>query len=319
VYLDWYRAVFEEGKRLAPPDNVRAVIQVAAGPSIARVESAAFIVQDYREFDSEIISYEGGITVTQKSIYFAGQRFDKPLTDLKIAITPRLRHLVIAVSENNKVRFRNLTQRQDIDSEFDAEEVMSSNGRIYLRQLDSIFAVDFLETTSGLLPGLRPVANVMMQSTRLFEGVAIQNLLGTHYASIFSTDGYCHQLRLAQLDGYQVLNARLERNVLIMLATRKGLYDRFIFRFDRDFSTYDVRVSNDVSQLDLNFTVLDTGVVLHLVDDNKLEVFSTNKNSTNVRTLQDQLLETEINLFHTGKQALIARGPKLCKISLQQQ
>jgi hypothetical protein len=102
------------------------------------------------------------------------------------------------------------------------------------------------------------------------------------------------------------------------VGTRHGKYDKFIIRFGREFSDYDVRIQNDVSSIDINFTVLESSVVLQMLDENKLELFSAHKNSDNVRTIQDPLLDTDIRLFHTGNQALIARGQKLCKISLQQ-
>jgi len=316
VYLDWYRAVFEEGKRPAPPNDLRAVLQLSAQTFLPLIESTLFTVTEWHEFDSHIISHNSGVTVTEKTIYFDGRRFEKPPFDVKVAISPRQRHLIVAFTKDYKLRFHDLSTQKDILTEFDNGEVMVVNERFYLKQHENIFALDFIEAPQGMLAGLRPVANVMGHATQMFDGLAIQNLLGTKYASIV-IDGACYQLRLSELDQYQVVAARIERNVLMVITTQQGRYDKFIYRFARDFSGYEVRSINDISSIDINFTVLDTGVVLHLIDDNKLEVFSLHLNSTDVRTLEDPLLETDVRLFHTGKQALIARGPKLCKISLQ--
>jgi hypothetical protein len=293
------------------------VLQLTSLASLPSVESTAFIVRELREFDSQIIWHSSSVTVTEKSIYFDGRRLEKPPFDVKVAISPRQRHLIVAFTEDNKLRFRDLTSGRDIQLEFDNAEVMVINERFYIKQHENIFAVDFVELPQNVLAGLRPVANVMARATQVFDGLAIQNLLGTKYASIVTDDGGCHQLRLSELDSHQVVFARIERNVLIVVATQAGSYDKFVYRFARDFSSYKVRSINDISSIDINFTVLDTGVVLHLIDDNKLEVFWSNINSPDVRTLQDPLLETDVRLLHTGKQALIARGPKLCKISLQ--
>jgi len=316
VYLDWYRAVFEEGKRPGPPDDVQAVLRLAI-ETLPRVESTLFIVNEYLEFDSEIISHAAGLTVTEKSIYFDGRCFTKPPFDVKVATSPRRRHVIVAFKEHDKLRFRDLTSDRDIDTELDNGEVMVVNERFYLKQQESILAVDFIELPQTFLLGLRPVANVMMRATQLFDGLAIQNLLGATYGSILTADGGCHQLRLVELDGYQVVNARVERNVLIVVGIKQGRYDKFVFRFARDFSSHDLRIISDTSSIDINFTVLDTGVALHLVDDNKLEVFLSSQNSPGLRTFQDALLETDVRLLHSGKQALIAHGRKLCKISLQ--
>jgi hypothetical protein len=225
--------------------------------------------------------------------------------------------LIVAFKEQGKLRFRDLTDGKDIAMELSNGDVMVVNERFYLKHAENIFAVDLIELPTTTVLGLRPVANVMTSATQLFEGLVIQNLLGATYGSILTVDGACHQVRLPELDGYQVVSARIERNVLIVVGTKQGRYDKFIYRFARDFTSYDLRTINDTSSIDLNFTVLDTGVALHLLDDNKLEVFSSNKNSPGLRTLQDPLLETDVRLLHTGTQALIARGPKLCKISLQ--
>ena len=317
VYLEWYRAVFEEGKRAAPPDDVQAVLELASETSPPSVESTAFIIHELREFDSGIISHDAGVTVTETSIYFDGRRFEKPPFDVKVAISPRQRHLIVAFTQDGKLRFRDLTNGKDILTDFDNGEVMAVNERFYIKQHENILALDFVELPQGVLAGLRPVASVMARATQLFDGLAIQDLLGTKYASIVTTDGACHQLRLSELDGHQVVSARIERNVLIVVTTQQGRYDKFIYRFARDFSGYDLRRITDITSIDINFTVLDTGIVLHLIDDNKLEVFSSDKNSSTVRTVQDPLLETEVRLLHSGKQALIARGSKLCKINLQ--
>jgi hypothetical protein len=205
---------------------------------------------------------------------------------------------------------------RSIETPIEGEEVMLSHGQLFIKQHEHIFAIDFIELPNNTLLGLRSVANVMMRSTRVFEGIAIQNLLGANYASIPSFSGGCHQVRLAELDGAQIVNARLYRNVAVVVITTEGRYDKFVFRFARDFDSYDVRKLPDVATSDIEFTVLDTGVVLHLVDDDKLEVFASLTGSTKLSVLEDEALKDDLKLFHTGKQALLAKGRKLYKFKL---
>ena len=123
-------------------------------------------------------------------------------------------------------------------------------------------------------------------------------------------------MRVSELDGAQIVNAKLYRNVLVVVVTIAGRYDKFVFRFTKDFDSYDVRKLPDVATSDIEFTVLDTGVVLHLVDDDKLEVFANLKASTRLSVFADDALKDDLKLFHTGKQALIAKGRKLYKFKL---
>ncbi|HEY9401548.1 MAG TPA: hypothetical protein VIQ24_02555, partial [Pyrinomonadaceae bacterium] len=319
AYLDWYRAVFEEGKRLPPPDNAQPILTLAAQSTSRNVGSAHFEYTPAGDFDGEIVWHDGIITTTQKSIYFHGENFPKPQADVRVAATPRLGHLVAAYKSGGKPCFRDLTAARDLNLGIDGEEVMLCNGQFYVKQRENIFAVEFIELRGDILLGINPVANVMIESTRMFEGIAIQNLLGAYYASIFPAPGVSHQVRLNELDAYQILDARLCRNVLMVVGAKGGRYDKLIFRFADDFGGYDARVAPDVSSTDLNFTVLDSGVVLHMADEGTLEVFSRLRGFPDIRTLQDLSVGGDARLFHTGAQALVARGSRLYKFTMRRE
>jgi hypothetical protein len=270
-----------------------------------------------REFDSEIVWHKGLITITQKCVYSGGERFSKPLSDVKVTMTPRLRHVVAAFTDGPRLRFYDLTGARELKPGFEGEEVMESEGQLYVRQHGSIFAVNFMELRSGILPVGKLVANVMMKSTRLFEGVALQNILGAHYGSLLSSSGGCHSVRLSELDGYQLVDSRLYRNVLMVVGAKGGRYDKFIFRFKHNFSSFDSRLMPNISPTTINFTVLDGGVVLHMTDEGTLELFSELTDASGIRVIQDLSIQGDVSLFHSGAQAMLARGNKLYKIRMR--
>lgn len=320
-YLDWYKAVFEEGKRLPPPESAQSSVVLSVAAVRRKIGSSCFQITEVREFDSEIIWHDSVITITQESIYFAGKKYAKSQSDVKVAVTPRLRHLIAAFIEGSTPRFRDLTADQDIVLEVEAEDLMLSQGQFYLKQQDGIFEIEFVEVGSGLnqkiLLGVRRAANARIKSTRMFEGVAIQGLLGANYASIPGSPRICHQTHLLELEGYQILEAKLDRGVLMIVGTKEGRYDKLIFRFATDFSTYDLRVVRGVSSTNINFTVLDTGVVLHMTDEDNLEVFARLKGAADIRVFQDPAIQGDVRLFHIGAQTLIARGSTLYKIRMR--
>ncbi|HKQ73512.1 MAG TPA: hypothetical protein VJ810_07295 [Blastocatellia bacterium] len=317
VYLDWYRAVFEEGKRLPPPDSAHALGIVTTARANESVESGSFVINMIREFDSEIIWHDGVITVTQSSVYFDGKNYPKPPFDVKLVVSPRQRHLIAAFHDGTRLRFRDLTVDKDIASEVEGEDAMLSGGKLYIKRHESIFALDLIELPQSLLLGPRLVANVMIRSTRMFAGVVIQNLLGANYVSIPNADGMCHQVRIPELDDYQIVDARRDRNVLIMVVTAKGRYDKLIFRFSDDFCGYDCRRLDDIVSTGIEFTVLDSCIVIHLTEDGGLEIFPNVRDSAKIRVIRDQALDEDLRLFHTGTQSLIARGSSLYKIRLK--
>jgi hypothetical protein len=315
-YLDWYRTVFEQGQRLPPPQSVQSAIPLAAARMAQTVASRSFEITEINEFDSEIIWHDGVITVTEQSVYFEGKKYSRPRFDAQFVITPRQRHLIAAYDDGTKLIFADLTAGQQIKTTIAGEQIMLSHNQLYIKQHESIFAIDFVELPNNSWLGIKAVANVMINSTGLFDGVAIQNLLGANYASIPIAGGGCQLLRLAELDGAQIVNAKLYRRVLMVVVTTAGRYDKYVFRFAKDFGSYDLRRSLDVATTDIEFTVLDTGVVLHLTDDDRLEVFSSAKDSAKLSLLDDPVLKEDLKLFHKGTQALLAKGRKLYKFRL---
>ena len=275
------------------------------------------MITEAREYDSAIISYDGLITITQKSIYFEGNRFPKPASDVKVVVTPRQRHLIAAYADTSGVNFLDLTTGKEIDSNVKGEQIAIAESNLFIKQAENIFQIDFLELRGRILVGVKQVANVMMRATQMFNGVAIQSLLGASYASILRASGKCYQVRLPELDGHMIIDAKLEKNVLIVVIAAGGNYDKLVYRFTGDFSTYDLRRLTDVATTGIEFTVLDTGVVLHLTDENELEIFSAPSGTASTRTVSDPALEGDVRLFHTGKQALLAREDKLYRVSLR--
>ena len=103
---------------------------------------------------------------------------------------------------------------------------MLNDGALYVKQRENIVGIEFLELARQTLLTVKIVASVMMKSTSLFDGLAIQNLLGASYAAIPTAPGICHQVRLAELDAYQLIDARLIKNVAVVVGTKSGIYDK---------------------------------------------------------------------------------------------
>jgi hypothetical protein len=146
----------------------------------------------------------------------------------------------------------------------------------------------------------------------------VQCLLGAWYAALLPRSGACYQVRVAELDGYAVVEAKYENNVLVAVATQGGRYDRFVFRFADNYREYDVRVARDVVYTGINFTVLDTGVCLLLNEADELEVFSNRRGAPDVKVIADPTLGGDARLFHDGATAMFARDGRIFRFRLKQ-
>lgn len=325
AYLDWYEAVFENGARVPPPDDAQTVWRLVAPPPPPQSDSAKddgsshFHITQLAEFDGEILYHHQQITLTTKSIYAGHQKCGEHSgAGTTWAITPQLGHLIVVRLDGKRLRLFEMNAQRELQAEFTAETLMSTEGRIYFKRDMALLELAFVELPHAILPHVKTIGNVAKNATQLFEGVALQNLLGTYYASLLPHAGVCYQRRLTEIDGYRIIDAKFSKGVLVIIGAKSGRYDRFIFRFDDELREYDVRVVTDIQSAAINLTILDNGVCLYLNDRDELEIFSRQQGSPLLKIIADPAMRGDGKLFHDGAQALFAVGNKLYKFTMRQ-
>ena len=162
---------------------------------------------------------------------------------------------------------------------------------------------------------LHHVGNVLPQATRLLDGVAVQDMLGACYVSVFPAANICRTMRIRELDGRRILDGRYDNNVLMLASESGGDYAVSIVRPGDDCRDYDIRTVPTTSPPDLNFAVLDNGVCLWLNLLEQLEIFSNRKGSASVKVLDEPALQGARH-FKEGTRALFARGDTLYSMTM---
>jgi len=323
VYRHWLQAVLDQGKRLAPPTDLRGAVVIT--PTIVRgAASNAFEITPILDVLGSVTGYHSNVTVTTVGVFLGSRKVaDLPPTT-SIAITPKLTRPIAAWIDGVNVRLRDLKSNADLGQTFLGEQLMATDGRIYIKQGTMIAEVTFVESAAratpgaaALIAGISRVANVMAQSTQLYDGVAIQRVFCALYASVFPKPGRHHSIRISELDDLQILDARYENQVLIVVGERSGKYYKAILRFDSAFAAYDIRWANDIGMCAVNFTALDSGVVVHITEQDEIELFSNQYGSATVKVIVDPAIGTDCRFFKQGSQALIARGGKLSSIRMR--
>ncbi|HKF58733.1 MAG TPA: hypothetical protein VKJ45_25060, partial [Blastocatellia bacterium] len=316
AYLDWYRATFESGVRQSPPGGPVDSTTIRVPPAPAPAGGSVFRISAALELDDEVLEMFSEVTRTRKSAYIRGQRLDCPDPQMKIALTPRSMRAVGCRLEGSRVCFVDLRNEINIDGEVGADEILTIGGRAYVKRHTELMELEFVDLASRILVRPRTVGHVMENATQLFEGVVFQNLLGAWYASLLPEPHACYQVRIRELDGYRIVDARSEHNVLLVIAMISGRYDRFTFRFRREFDGYDLRIQRDVDNAGITFTVLDNGICLSLARED-LELFKCLPGSDGLRIVPAAEL-TGVRLFHHGTQALFGRGNQVFNFSLRE-
>ncbi len=341
AYLSWYRALFEHGKRLPPPTDLREQLVLVVAASAGAVGNGPLQLIELCRFASDVVTpfvirntfsaltrdgLSGSVGPAGGVPSPVGTPLIPPVggpgtpdggpAGAEIGYSPRERRPIAACVDAGRLVLFDLQQSRPLTTAIAADAVTSCDGRLLAQHGAVLHQVELLELPAGIQAALTPVGNLLPNAARLFEGVAIQNLLGAWHAVLSPRAGTGYTVALPELAGYQVVNARYENQVLLVVGARAGQFDRFCFRFDPEFRHRDVRRDADVPNPELNFTVLDSGVVLLLNEQDELEMFSHRVGASDRQTLTDPAL-TGAKLFHRGAQLLLARGGTLFAASLR--
>ncbi len=314
-YRDWYRAVLERGERLPPPDSVSAVL-IVPKPAVLAAGVGQFQIAELLRGAGPVLSFTHGILLTTEGIYQNGRRVADAGPGTQIAVTETGR-VLRAVLDGGHLRLWDVAAGTEIPVTATGETLTATDGRLHLKSGDALREVEFLETPGRLLATLKTVGTVLEQATQLFEGVALQSLLGAWYASLLPRRGQCHQVRLPELDSFQVLEAKFQSGVLMVQAARNGLFQKFLFRFNADYTAHDTRPDPSVAAHALNFTVLAQGMCLHLTEADELEVFPAKMGASGLKTISDPALASDCRLLSDGTQALFARADTLYRFTMR--
>lgn len=309
VYQEWYRAVLDDGKRVAPPKNLVAIIHVVTKqPHIVNLSGSLFDIIPLGIFSRKSIHGSGGVS----KIYQSGNHllcrtgdhiYNERGPDIKIepnavvGFTPK-QNIPIAVSidkQTNSIIATRLDTGhavQTLPSKFQAEGLLECEGRIYYKNGPYLMQLCYAEGIEiKLMSSL--VANVMERSTELFDGVAVQNILGSNYINIFPADKVTYQFKFPELNksvsemkNSRVVAAKYDQGILMIVASKAGRYNRYIYTFGKDFKNYQTRIVSDVSYSDLNFVVLPQGICVSSNEDDSIELFSVT-DINNTKNLRD--------------------------------
>ncbi len=318
VYLDWYGAVLEEGKRMPPPSDVRATAGTVGFSVTETRGSNQFLIEELADYGEEIVGYcaaHGGHVVLTTGKVIAG-RSSLPYRSLAhVVITPRFGTILSAGIVGGQLELVDVVSGIEIPATIAVEKFMSYHGRLYMKYGAHIYELCFVETAERHVHAAPVVAaNVMERATSLYAGVAVQNMLGSCYVTVFPERGLSYERHIRELDGMRIVDAKYENLVLVIVAHTGRQYNEYIVRFDERHSLYDIRTRDDVSPVGINMAVLANGIAVRITDEEEIEVFANVIGSPSIKRMRDPAIAGDIKLLHDGTMLLFARGSKLFRI-----
>jgi serine/threonine protein kinase len=325
AYKEWYKAVFEDGVRAAPPINFMNIIPVA---TVSRpiVSSAQLNITDIWTADTPIKSYhhiepwEAVITTDETVHYGQNKKFgriNRKKTDFLFSTIDG--KLIGASFLNKEIELYNLENGDIANIKLQCKEAMVYDNRFYIQKEEQVLEVEAKYLAGKLTAITKPVANVTRNSTSMFDGIVVQNMLGTWWTTSFPKAGQSFQNRIQELDGQRIIDAKHRRGILMVIGQKDGKYNRFIYiahPITNKFSL--INQESNISYHGINFTVLDNGVCV-LIDENEDILLFPSNLPLNIITkkIQDPIISSNMLLCNRGLEAFFLHDETLKKISMK--
>jgi len=323
-HLRWFEAIFEKGDRLPPP---QADATAPVGPVVAKIvqgNDKFNITVEYAYDMSKVVAarFIDGIchAITEKAIWANGKLLTH-LTPTSGYTAQRTIQDLCPVQGDKPVllewnridaklvykTFDNVSVKQI--GEIESNGFFVANRCAYTVVRDSLIELSFINTGVKTTPLQQSVANIFHNHT-IYDGVVIQNMLGTCRFAIPYMAGRCSVLRVKELDGTRIVDAKYDSGICIVIAERHGKYERHTLIFDKECRTYNARVEQDVELCDINFGVKDNDVVI-AENGEKLEIFLDNSKIK----LVDSPLNGNQKILTFKNDTYVVSETAICKIT----
>jgi hypothetical protein len=316
-HLDWFKSIFEQGDRSIPPMPDGVITVAIIRPTLAS-STGKFEVKELAEFKDLIrsVSFFNGYTyyVTSRAVFKGPMKFFDP----SLPKLPRI-GLVDVPNSSPLLIFKNgdtIYFKDEKGTEYgtiNADDAMEFNGRLYALRGDTLYE-NFFENFNKPIHMVKRLCNVFESTTKLFKGVAVQDILGKCWIAIPFRPGACINIPVPELDGYRIVDAKYENCFCVLMAEKKGKYSRFVIQFDGLHTIYSCRKTEDTNLDSINFTVNAKGVCVLAIEDYKAEVF---KDNNKIYEFDSPPFSSSTRLLTDGMSVMFISSNKLYSVNMK--
>jgi hypothetical protein len=300
-HLDWFKRVFLNGERGVPPLPDSSIPLLVPTQIVTIKGTDKLDVVDVASYDSSILaihSIMGIYYVATKTHFYANKKEIGKHNSKKISLcSANDGSLIIAQQDiSNKIVFRDLTKADPVGTA-SSNEMFCRNNAIYTMNRGKLVENSFLTLGSKTIHRACEIENLSVISAKMYDGCVIQDLLGKMFLTLPYKLGSCFSRHIPQLDGYRIVGAKADKNIIVVVGEKKGQYDRFIIIYDKHYTKHDVRKVDDVAYDTINFATMDNGLCVLLSSPTELELFAA---TSQYETLPDPPFDVTMKLFATS-------------------
>lgn len=272
-YLTWYKDVFSNKKRHAPPNsygdtNILQVTHKVDDHSQVKKELKVSLGETILRAYSFFGSY---YSITPSGIYKENKKLpvSADFKNSNLIVVDNSPFIVEHVGDKLSV----LTMQGEKVFEEICDEKFYFDSNVFYSKVNShFFQHHFKKIGNKLIQVKRICANIMPNSSSIFGSLVLQNAFGKYIMNIPYDTQMCSSCFVPELEGHKIIDAKREKNIVIVLSHFKGVYNRLIFFFDKNYSKYELRIDEDISLYDISFTVLNNGVTV-MGKESSIEIF----------------------------------------------
>lgn len=324
--LDWYTAVFQQGERSEPPSPFTTTMPGSATQAARVMYTSATttgsLVFDklYSKADDKVIR-----VFTCGAIMLESGKIIDISTKHKIAQAHSRSCQVVAAEKGwlkgdidrgqFKFSFINSTdlKEQFLNLDIAGHGLVRYENRLFVITDKGLTEMKLKIFGKSVL-SVGQTWGVMVNSTRWFDGVGIQDAMGAAYLITPFDDNACAQVRVPELDYLQPVMARAgNRFVVVVGLDRNGIYQKIEFTLDKDYSSYKIRQSS-TDEAGLNIAILPKGVCATIIDDGELNIFVPTSGVENI--VSDKNILTDMNLSNWDNKVVYIQNGELWTVRM---
>jgi len=313
--LDWYKHIFQKGKRDLPPTIGK--LTVGQIQSTIIVSHGKFIINKIKTYDDIIrgVYYYGGkrYVVTNSNIICNDNiklQFKSLISGHKVELAPCIKdEPIICYQSKDKIKY--MTLNRDEIGEIKSDDFMLCNGAIYVVHNGQLIENVF-EKFGNIISRTKSLSNIYISSHKLFNGVVTQNILGKCWLAIPFNLGYCTNIHIPELDSVKIIDAKHDGGICIVIYEKNKKYYRTIIYFNKDFNGYDID-TKETTCSSVNFVRLPNKICV-LADENKMVLFADHKQKKEVG---DTPFSYDVSLYNEFQQVQFVKDKILYSVGMK--
>lgn len=316
-YLDWYKDVFENGKRLPPPNMISA-------PQMRQKRkyvSAAFNIEKIFTAQEAIKSVEwlyGNLVVmTENFLYVNGKEFDRHHPYSVVVASQDGALYEVYFNDTHGMILIDILKKYTLPDggTYRASKWFSINGRLYSIYESQLFEFEIRKMGINILPAVIHTQPIHEQSAQTFAGVVYANIFGKAYFYIPCASKAVNVYQQPVLDSKRIIDVKYDKEQMVVIAAESdGSIKRWRIAVTGDGSLQ--IEAEDIDVQETNTIVLSNGISI-TYDSVEDQIDLAPVGQSNHKIVKDAGLPAGASLVSTGTAVHYFVDDSLYKFSMK--